>query len=204
VSRLPPVRHALGNHPTGVCMYMNQGEESAAESVGEYARRRAGTAHAAGRPASPSVSCARRGAGSLHARHTPHRGPRPPPSAEPAKKLFNTLCLAQGALEFAGSFASSPGPGPHPTGPGSRTRLKAPRQAPRPDLRNHRPPLHADAGNRPSHRHLRLTSPTPFLPVFLVREKKAGTFTWPPPLNFRNFTENAVTGEPGLSTGLFT
>jgi len=33
VSRLPPVRHALGNYPTGICMYMNQGEESAAESV---------------------------------------------------------------------------------------------------------------------------------------------------------------------------
>ena len=30
-------------------MYMNQGEESAAESACEHARRRAGTAHAAGR-----------------------------------------------------------------------------------------------------------------------------------------------------------
>ena len=128
--------------------------------------------------------------------HT-HRGPRPPPSAEPAKKLFNTLCLAQGALEFAGSFASSPGPGPHPTGPGSRTRLKAPRQAPRPDLRNHRPPLHADAGNRPSHRHLRLTSPTPFLPVFLVREKKAGYVHVAPPIKFQKFYRKRSHGRAG-------
>jgi hypothetical protein len=114
----------------------------------ERSSKLSGTAHAAGRPASPmrSVICARRGAGRLHARHTPHRRPRPPPSAEPAKKLSNRLCLAQegfGICRLVRYLARTAGP--HATGPGSRTRLKVPRPAPSSGLRNHRPPLHADA-----------------------------------------------------------